>query len=137
MFEHLLRRALQNTDIYKDAVVESAAGLEEADGKEAEEGAVIALKGVGIDISSHRARWIGKVDLSQYDMIYFMDPGVKEIVHAHLEMQRVRSWSTTLVNEPDGIPNPFGKDQAAYQLALEVTQREVGRVMSEDFFPML
>jgi protein-tyrosine-phosphatase len=113
-----------------------AAGLQEAAGKEAEEGAVIALQGVGIDISSHRSRFIGDLDLSKFDSVYCMDPGVMPIVHENLALQGV-SIPVVLVNGPDGVPNPYGKDQAAYQLALEVTQREIGRAMSEDFFPML
>jgi len=132
MFEHLLRQKLGHDTV----LVESAAGLQEAAGKEAEEGAVIALKGFGIDISSHRARFIGDLNLSQFTAIYCMDPGVLPIVHEKLALQDV-VVPVHLVNGPEGIPNPYGKDQEAYNLALEVTRREVDRVFSEDLFPML
>ena len=131
MFEHLLRRALAQIDTIDTVVVESAAGLQETDSKEAEEGAVIALNGVGIDITNHRARWMGKLDLTQYDKIYCMDPAVMPLVQEQL---RVSSNSVLmLVNAPEGIPNPYGKDQTAYQLALEVVQREVERLVTEEF----
>ena len=132
MFEHLLRRAIEKAGA--NDVIESAAGLQEAAGKEAEEGAAIALAGVGIDISSHRSRFIGDLDLSGFDVIYCMDPGVIPIVES-LKPEGVR---VLLVNEAEGgIPNPYGKDQAAYQLALEITEREVMRILSEDLYPTL
>lgn len=133
MFEHLLRQAIEQKKIV-NLQVESAAGLKEASGKEPEEGAVLALKGIGIDISSHRSRFIGDLDLSKFNSVYCMDPSVMTIVHENLALQGV-SIPVVLVSEPSGIPNPYGKDQDAYQLALEVVQREVSRAMSEEFFP--
>ncbi len=129
MFEHLLRQALQQAG-REDVVVESAGALKEAAGLEAEEGAVIALQGVGIDISSHRARWMGNLQFTQYDYIYCMDPGVVPMVQAQMATQGAVDTKMLLVNEPDGVPNPYGKDQAAYQWALEVTQCEVQKLLS-------
>lgn len=135
MFEHLLRRELLGT-IYKDVIIESAAGLQEADGKEAEEGAVIALQNVGLDIALHRARWMGRLDLTQYDKIYCMDPAVEPMVRAQLNVSS--NSVVVIVNEAEGgIPNPYGKDQAAYDLALQIIQREVKKILGDDFFPML
>lgn len=135
MFEHLLRRELSET-IYKDVIIESAAGLREADFMAPEEGAVAVLKGIGIDISDHRARWIGRLDLTQYDKIYCMDPAVEPLVRAQLNVSS--NSVVVIVNEAEGgIPNPYGKDQAAYDLALQITQREVKKILGEDFFPML
>lgn len=137
MFEALLRQWIEQKSTNSGLEVESAAGLQEAHGKEAEEGAVIALKGIGIDISEHRARFIGFMDPSQFDVIYCMDPGVVPIVEEHLKIHLPSRTRVVLINAPDGIPNPYGKDQAAYDLALVSVQQGVNWALSEDLFPML
>lgn len=129
MFEHLLRQAIEQTGCVESIVIESAGGLKEAAGQDAEEGAVIALKGVGIDISSHKSRWMGDLPFGQFEIIYCMDPGVMPMVQAQVAMQGSLDTKVFLVNEPDGIPNPYGKDQDAYELALRDTQRVVRMVI--------
>jgi protein-tyrosine-phosphatase len=127
MFEHLLRKICEN--VGEEVVVESAGGLKEAAGLDAEEGAVIALSGEGIDISTHKSRWMGDLQFSDFSTIYCMDPGVMPLVQAQMADQGNTETKVILVNAPNGIPNPYGKDQEAYNIALQDTKRAVRMVV--------
>jgi protein-tyrosine-phosphatase len=135
MFEQLLTRALKQKG-RTDVIVESAGALRETDGMEAESGAVVALRNIGIDISKHRSRWIGRLDLSKYYRIYCLDPAVVPAVEHHLLGHPFGFPNSTirLVNENEGgIPNPICKGQEVYDEVLRIIDREIQNTIDDIF----
>lgn len=135
MFEILLKFALAERDV-QDIFVESAGTMKEVAGLEAEEGAITALQTLETVrpawiLMQHRSRWIGDndLDLSVFQIIYCMDPDVKEII---TNLNLPQKPEIILVNEEGGgVPNPYQKPQEAYQETLQVIQDAVAKIIAK------
>ena len=71
---------------------------------------VVAMQAFGIDISDHKSRYAGNLDLSSFDL--FLTTG-SDINQSLLEL-RVPPEKIITVGAENGIPNPWQKNQAAY-----------------------
>ena len=128
MFEALLQLALQENG-RTDVVVESAGTIQEAANHPAEEGALVAAKRVGLDLSGHVSRWVGDLNLRDFHINYCMEPSVRDGVREFNLPPTVR---IILVNEEQGgIPNPYQKGQEAYDESLEVIRSVVGKIVRD------
>ncbi len=108
-----------------DIDVESAGILEEARGKPAAPEWTELKAETGIDLSDHRSRYIGDLDLSQYDPIICAEPSVYD------EVKRRAPEGTTilLANEDEGgIMNPYQKGLEAYRQCYPNIQKAVAGV---------
>jgi len=94
-----------------DVEVESAGTSQEnASQGEVTDKSVIAMQAYKIDISGHKSRYAGDLDLSKFDL--FLTTG-GDINQSLLEL-RVPPEKIITVGAKNGIPNPWQKNQAAY-----------------------
>lgn len=93
-----------------DVEVESAGYLKSAAKGEAAAAPWNELKGVtGVDLSTHRSRWIGNLDLSQFSSIVCLDDhALKGMVESGLTSPKVPIYLI-------GILNPWQKGVDAYR----------------------
>ncbi|MDP2642193.1 MAG: low molecular weight phosphatase family protein [bacterium] len=112
MFAEMLKRHF-NTHGHTNVDVESAGILKEAAGQPAAPDWVTLQSETGVDLSAHRSRWIGNVDVSSFDIIYCVDKKAFE------EVYRMTLPSTTKVvlasPSTGGILNPWQKGVDAYR----------------------
>lgn len=107
------------------AKVESAGTLKEAAGKPAAEHSITCMQKRGLDLSSHRSRWIGDLDLTVFDLFLCVGPDEA----AALVERGVPRDKIEIVNEAQGgIPNPYQKGLGEYQACARVIEQFV-----EDF----
>lgn len=138
MFEAILRQKLQ-LEGKIDIQVESGGTTEvyELDDLYAEEGAVIAMRKLGIDISNHQSRCIMDLDISGFDVVFCMESAVRDSIIEEIRdglRGRLKRPKVILVNEDGGgIPNPYGKDQESYEEALSVIQRYIAGLDMSQF----
>jgi protein-tyrosine phosphatase len=109
MFAAVLERKLR--EIGRDDIVESAGYLESAKGQPAAKEWEVAKVNTKVDLSNHRSRWIGDLDLMQYDLILTMEPqAMMETIRKMPQPRDIR-----LVNPAEeGIFNPWQHGQDAY-----------------------
>jgi protein-tyrosine phosphatase len=101
-------------------LVESAGVSRELAGRPANINSVACMGERGVDLSGHRSRWIGDLDLDQYRWI---------VCVGHDEADKVRSLgagpaSVMVANaHQGGIPDPYGLGLAAYRDCLALLDR--------------
>jgi protein-tyrosine-phosphatase len=109
MFEALFRKAC--CDRALDVIAESAGVRKEyADGHPADEKAIVCMDRFGIDIRGHRSRWIGSLDLGSYDLIVCCGRTALNIVQSQVQDRS----KVVLTNSPEGVHDPFGEPQEAF-----------------------
>lgn len=114
MLEGLLKRDFASAG--KDIAVESCGVLEKRDDAGANPHSITCMQERGIDITSHRRRYAGDLDLNGYDRTYVMGQSVKdELVKLGADADRIE----ILCEENGGVPNPFNADLPVDQQDME------------------
>ena len=111
----------------KGVTVESA-GLREKDNQPANEHSIACImQMLYIDLSTHRSRYAGNLNLASYDHIYVMDEGIRdELVRLGAPADRIE----VLCQADGGVPNPYQKGLATYQKCAETLRKESQRIVA-------
>lgn len=97
-------------------LVESAGLSKELAGRPANYRSVACMKERGVDLSGHISRWIGDLDLDQYEWIVCVGREEADKVRSAL---RADTASVMVANEQQGgIPDPYELGMAGYQHCL-------------------
>lgn len=85
---------------YQDVTVESAGTHKEVTSKQGPAGkyAIPAAKRLGLDISGHRTRYVGAVDLSQYHLVIAADNTVAETLFSDHGVDRSQIHNVMILN---------------------------------------
>ena len=123
MLSALLRSALDRRGL--QSVVVDSAGTGAGNGQPASEEAIACLASQGLDLSRHRSRHVGGVDLAGYDRILCMTSSHAAFVRSN----GVPPDRIAVVNaEQGGVPDPFGGSAADYELCCRVLERAAAAV---------
>lgn len=107
MAEGLFRRLLREKGL-EGRVIAGSAGLSAVEGQPASENALLACREVGVDISGHRARRVGRGFLQAWDLFFPMTD-----THAYiLEQAGVLPQNIYL---PETVNDPYGGDLDEYR----------------------
>jgi protein-tyrosine phosphatase len=113
-------------------LVESAGMSMELAGRPANERSITCLKERGIDLSGHISRWIGDLDLDQYEWIVCVG---RDEAHKVRSVPGVRSARVLVANaDHGGIPDPYELGLAGYRdcvALLDQVMPEVAQHISE------
>lgn len=121
MLQVLLQRALDG----KNYIVESA-GVANNEGEGANKYSIQCMEERGIDISGHRSRFVGNLDLREYELIVCCEEGQVEELRRRCNDQ----VNVMLANSPDGVPNPWGQGREAYVACAETMERVAKNVIA-------
>lgn len=103
----------------KDILVESA-GTAAGAGASASDEAVCCMAARNLDLSHHRSRNVGHLELTGFDQILCMSSQHA----AALRSRNVPAARLAVINaEQGGVPDPFGRDLAAYETCAQVLER--------------
>ena len=121
MAEWLFRDMLRKGNI-NDITAESA-GLGALDGQSASDNAVLALKEIGIDISSHRTKHIDMQMINEADLIVGMTNA-----HVAALLPYARGKVCLLGN---GIPDPYGGSLEQYRICRDAIIKALAELMKK------
>jgi len=115
------------------AVVQSA-GLAALVGRGADPTAKELVLEKGLDLSSHRARQLTPALLRSFEVVLVMDAAQQRGVEAILpsargRVHRIGAWGNF------DVPDPYGRDRAAFELALALIERGVEAFVQAFFSP--
>ena len=126
MLEGLLKEALKNNS---NVQIESAGTLDD-EGQPAHEYSIACMDKLGIDIRTHRSRYVAKLDLTQFDLIVCM-----EQVNANVVRQLPVGNAEVIVgNSPNGVDNPWEKGPQAYAVCIRTMEKVTADVVAR-YFP--
>ena len=130
MLEGLLKRDLAIAG--KEIVVESAGTLQKSD-QGANPHSITCMRERDIDITTHRSRWVGNLDLANYERIYVMGGNLKDEL---VKMGALADKIEILREANGGVPNPFNanlsadqQDMAKYIPCAKVLEEESRRIV--------
>jgi len=105
-----------------------SAGVVDREGVRVSRHTLAVMKERGIDMSSHRSRYVGNISLENFDHIYCIDERVKKrLIDFDADSSRI-----VILNEKNGgIPNPFHRDIEAYEKCASLIETEVKKVIAE------
>lgn len=99
-----------------------SAGVATVDGLPANKNAVDTMSAMGLDISTHKTRFLPNVRLSDYDLFVTMDFDQATLVKSlSIPPEYVRVLQKPMTDSMDkydieiGIADPYGKDMKAYR----------------------
>ena len=122
MLAVLLGAALRRRGV--EATVESA-GTAAGQGEPASTGAQSAMARRGLDLSAHRSRALAGLDLNGFDAVYAVSSRHAAFVRA----QGVPAGRISVVAaDRGGVPDPWGGDDAAYEMTAATLQEEAERL---------
>lgn len=90
--------------------------------------AIAAVKTYGVDLTRHRARKITKYILEEADVIFCMTQRHKEML---LKMAPDQEEKLHCLCQRD-IPDPFGKDQAEYEIVARELFHAIDRILEQE-----
>lgn len=99
----------------------SSAGISAIDGDNPSQNAVLVLKKMGIDISSHKSRLINKKILDEADLIITMTNQHKEIL-----LRRYNNLEDKIISF--NIQDPYGRSHNVYQSCSEEIRGEILKI---------
>ena len=121
MAEGMLKKELP--DRFAGRVAISSAGTHALHGNMAQPFAIEVMRGLGVDISRHRARQLSGAQVRSSDLVLVMEK-------FHLRLVRVRSMLSPVKvrmltayednPEPYDVPDPMGKGIAAYEASAAI-----------------
>jgi len=92
--------------------------------------AILCLEEMGIDISDHRSRWIGDLDLSSFSHIVCVNE--KALDNTVLFLAGYRGAKIIVANgNYGGIPDPYGKGLGAYRECLSLMEKVVPDIANQ------
>ena len=107
-------------------LVESAGVREELAGRPANHRSVACMKERGVDLSVHVSRWIGNLDLDQYQWFVCVGRGEADQVRSLLDADQAR---VIVANEDQGgIPDPYELGLAGYRDCLALLEEVMPQV---------
>lgn len=109
----------------QDVSIESAGYWQPAKGQPAAPDWITLQEETRVNLSEHHSRWLGEVDLASFDVIYCMDAETLDEVKKTSPPSHVE---VTMVNSPEGIPNPWEKGLDAYRACYQVICKAVEEV---------
>jgi len=122
MLALLLAEALRRHGVV--ATVESA-GTAAATGDPASDGAMLAMARRGLDLSAHRSRPVHDVALASFHRIFTVSSRHAAFIRAQgVEPGRIE----VLAADRGGVPDPFGGDDAAYEVTARTLDDEARRI---------
>ncbi len=97
----------------------ASAGVATVDGLSAAKNAIDTMASLGIDLSSHKARFLPNVKLSNYDLFVTMNYDQATLVESlgvpHDLIRVLQKSPTDKYDIEVGIADPFGGDMLAYK----------------------
>lgn len=114
MMQVLLQQQLGN-----EFQVESAGVRKESAGKPANDNSILCMQERGIDLTNHRSRWVGDLNLTQYSHVICVGDNEAQQISEYLGQE---SKVVVLIanGEHGGVPNPHKKGVPAYLECLAV-----------------
>ena len=107
-------------------LVESAGVREDLAGRPANHRSVACMKERGVDLSVHVSRWVGHLDLNQYQWIVCVGHDEADQVRSLLGADKTR---VIVANEHQGgIPDPYELGLAGYRDCLALLDEEMPHV---------
>lgn len=123
MAEYLFR---QKTMHFRNYYNVYSFGMATSDGTPVSENSVAAMQKIGIDISSHKSQSISAQIVKDSDYIFCMSHEQYNILLA------VEPEKTYLLG--NGIADPYGKDQAAYDKCMQEISDAIDVILESDMF---
>ncbi len=117
MAEGIFRKMVAERDLESQILCQSA-GISPMEGAPASENAVLALKEIGIDISSHRARRLTGEEMPVWDIFFTMS-------QTHGYILREAGAPEGSIYVPGFVEDPFGKDLPAYRRCRDTLIKEL------------
>jgi len=102
----------------------TAAGL----GEPASDGAQAAMRRRGLDLSAHRSRLLGSLDLMPFDHIFAVSSRHAAFIRA-LGVPAGRI--AVIAADRGGVPDPWGGDDDAYENTARILEVEATRLAQE------
>src|SRR3989344_779799 len=122
--------ALLQKELGDEFRVESAGIKKEAAGQSANEHSILCMKERGIDITGHRSRWIGELDLTDFEWVVGVGQvevdAIWEFVPHHTIIEVVVANKTG-----GGVPDPFQKGLPAYRECLALLDRALPAIADQ------
>jgi len=109
MMERMLRHQLNDIVGYSDVSVESAGLRESAAGQPMADFSQRELRERGINADDHTSRFIGTLDLSEYQLILTVGEEEADAIVA------MREGHTPIIILGGGVPNPWQLGEQAYR----------------------
>ncbi len=109
MMERMLCHQLSDIIGYSDVSVESAGLMESAAGQAMAEFSQSELRERGIDADGHMSRFIGALDLSDYQLILTVGEEEANAICA------MREGHAPIIVLGGGVPNPWQQGEQAYR----------------------
>jgi protein-tyrosine phosphatase len=107
-------------------LVESAGVCEELAGRPANHRSVACLKERGVDLSGHVSRWVGSLDLTQYQ--WFVCVGNDEADQVRFLLDADKSCVIVANEHQGGIPDPYELGLAGYRDCLALLDEVMPQV---------
>lgn len=111
--------------------VESAGVSRELAGRPANHRSVACLRERGVDLSGHVSRWIGDLDLTQYQWIVCVGPDEADMIRCLLGQDPGRAALARVMvanAHRGGIPDPYDLGLAGYRDCLALLDQVMPRV---------
>lgn len=110
-----------------DIEIESA-GVVQREGVRVSRYTLTVMKEYGIDMSSHRSRYVGNISLENFSRIYCVDERVKKRL---IDCGADGSCIVILNEKNGGIPNPFHRNIEAYKNCASLIETEIKKAVAE------
>jgi protein-tyrosine phosphatase len=127
-----MMQAVLQQHLGAEFLVESAGLSRELAGRPANHRSVACMSARGIDLTGHRSRWIGDLDLHQYQWIVCVGHDEADQVRAALGQVSGGSASVMVANaHQGGIPDPYELGLAGYQDCLALLDQALPHVAQQ------
>jgi protein-tyrosine-phosphatase len=112
-----MMQALLQQQLGDEFQVESAGIRKEAAGQPANDHSILCMQERTIDLTRHRSRWVGDLDLTQFSHIICVGDNEARQV-SELLPQNSSTIVLTANGDRGGVPNPYKKGLPAYRECL-------------------
>ena len=102
--------------MYGERIAAESAGIDPVYERATSE-AVEVMREMGLDISMHRSRSVGAIDLGAFELVVAITPSIRDSLPAIAAETRVVVWD---------IADPYGGDLDTYRSCARAIQRELG-----------
>jgi protein-tyrosine-phosphatase len=128
MFAALVQQELH--ELHCTDVVESAGYLESAKGQPAAAEWLELKLYTGIDLAGHQSRWIGDLNLGQFNVILCLEQAAQHEVIQALAQQKVNKPELqVLLVSRNGVENPWQQGLDAYKRSYNTMKKIVPRIV--------
>lgn len=110
MMQALLQNQLGNEFVVESAGINPKAGT----GESANDHSILCMSERGVDLTAHKSRWVGNLNLSEYSHIICVGDNEAKVV-SDLLPQGSKTIVLTANGDRGGVPNPWEKGLGAYR----------------------